>query len=100
RSVDLLWASPDCRHFSRAKSGVPRSKSVRSLADVVIRWLDAVRPEWVFMENVQEFTTWGDLYPDDHPDPKLRGCPDPAQSGKEFDRWRSKFIDLGYSFEM
>src|SRR5690606_20158358 len=30
RPVALLWASPDCRHFSRAKSGVPRSKSVRS----------------------------------------------------------------------
>lgn len=35
RPVDVLWASPDCTHFSVAKGDVPRSKEIRSLAAVV-----------------------------------------------------------------
>src|SRR4051812_25097354 len=38
RPVGLLWASPDCRHFSRAKGGKRVSKRVRSLASVVIKY--------------------------------------------------------------
>ena len=36
RPVGLLWASPDCKHFSKAKGGKPVSKKIRSLAGVVI----------------------------------------------------------------
>ena len=33
RPVGLLWASPDCKHFSKAKGGQPtRLKKIRSLA--------------------------------------------------------------------
>jgi protein gp37 len=38
RPVSLLWASPDCRHFSRAKGAKPVSKKIRSLAWVVVKW--------------------------------------------------------------
>src|SRR3546814_5815102 len=38
RPVGLLWASPDCRHHSKAKGGAPRSKRIRALAWVVVRW--------------------------------------------------------------
>lgn len=34
--VDLLWASPDCTHFSVAKGNVPRSQGIRSLAWAVL----------------------------------------------------------------
>nr|MBO2512058.1 multidrug DMT transporter [Gammaproteobacteria bacterium] len=37
RPVGLLWASPDCRHHSKAKGGAPRSKRVRGLAWIVVR---------------------------------------------------------------
>ena len=30
--VGLLWASPDCTHFSVAKGNVPRRQDIRSLA--------------------------------------------------------------------
>ena len=36
--VGLLWASPDCKHFSKAKGGKPVSKKIRSLAWVVVKW--------------------------------------------------------------
>lgn len=46
RQVDLLWASPDCTHFSWAKGGKPRSQKIRGLAWIVLEWATAVRP-WV-----------------------------------------------------
>jgi len=59
--VGILWASPDCRHFSKAKGGAPRSKSVRSLPWVIVRWVFATRPRLFLMENVEEFQAWGPL---------------------------------------
>uniref|UniRef100_UPI0037C59E36 hypothetical protein n=1 Tax=Roseicitreum antarcticum TaxID=564137 RepID=UPI0037C59E36 len=32
RHVGLLWASPDCKHFSKAKGGAPRDRNIRDLA--------------------------------------------------------------------
>lgn len=59
--VGILWASPDCRHFSKAKGGAPRSKAVRSLPWVVVHWVFATRPRLLLMENVEEFQAWGPL---------------------------------------
>src|SRR5687767_13417843 len=44
RPVGVLWASPDCTHFSIAKGDVPRRQDIRSLAWAVVRWAAAVRP--------------------------------------------------------
>lgn len=59
RRVDILWASPDCKHFSKAKGGKPVDKHIRGLAWVVLRWAAKVRPRIIFLENVEEFKTWG-----------------------------------------
>lgn len=59
--VGILWASPDCRHFSKAKGAAPRSPQVRSLAWVVVRWVYATRPRLFLLENVEEFQKWGPL---------------------------------------
>ena len=67
--VGILWASPDCRHFSKAKGGAPRSKSVRSLPWVVVRWVYATRPRLFLMENVEEFQAWGPLDDQGKPTP-------------------------------
>jgi DNA (cytosine-5)-methyltransferase 1 len=61
RPVGMLWASPDCRHFSKAKGGAPRSARVRALAWVVLRWAFATRPRLITLENVEEFADWGPL---------------------------------------
>lgn len=94
--VGLMWASPDCRHHSKAKGGKPVSKSVRDLAWVVAYWAKQVRPRMIFLENVEEFRDWG---------PLLRISegvykPDPARKGQTFDTWVSKFVRLGYRVEM
>ena len=61
--VDVLHASPDCTHFSKAKGGKPRSQHIRDLAWVVVRWAEEVRPRLITLENVEEFQTWGRLMP-------------------------------------
>jgi DNA (cytosine-5)-methyltransferase 1 len=91
RSVGLLWASPDCKHFSRAKGGKPRAKKIRSLAWVVVRWAAAVRPRVVCLENVEEFQDWGPLLPD--------GRPCPRRKGQTFRAFVSKLRRLGYAVE-
>lgn len=63
RPVGLLWASPDCKHFSRAKGSKPVEKSIRSLAWVVVRWASQIRPRVIILENVREFADWGPVVP-------------------------------------
>ena len=65
RPVDLLWASPDCTHHSKAKGSAPnRDDKRRSLACVITdKWVPACWPETIVMENVEEFVSWG---PVDH----------------------------------
>ncbi len=58
---DVMWASPDCKHFSRAKGGKPLNREIRALAWVVCEWAEAVLPRVICMENVREFETWGPL---------------------------------------
>lgn len=58
RPVGLLWASPDCRHHSKAKGRAPRSKRIRGLAWVILRWALAVSPRMIEVENVEEFLDW------------------------------------------
>jgi DNA (cytosine-5)-methyltransferase 1 len=91
RRVRHLHASPDCRHFSRAKGSKPVSDSVRSLADVVPNWLEAVRPDVVTMENVPEFPEWGPL--------DRNGRPIKARRGEFFRPWLAKIVALGYVVE-
>jgi DNA (cytosine-5)-methyltransferase 1 len=67
RPVGLLWASPDCRHHSKAKGGKPRSRKIRGLAWVVVRWALACAPRVIEIENVEEFIKWGPLGADDQP---------------------------------
>ncbi|QOR55243.1 MAG: C-5 cytosine-specific DNA methylase [Phage 67_12] len=91
RPVGLLWASPDCKHFSKAKGGKPVSKKIRGLAWVVVDWARAVRPRVICLENVEEFKTWGPLTDDN--------MPDPARRGETFDEWKGQLEALGYVVE-
>lgn len=91
RRVDVLWASPDCTHHSRAKGGKPRDQKIRSLAHVVVEWARAVRPRVIFVENVQEFLEWGPLGAD--------GLPIKSRKGESFGFWRGALELLGYRVE-
>lgn len=73
RPVGILWASPDCRHHSKAKGGKPRSIKIRGLAWIIVRWAYVTRPRLIFWENVEEFCDWGPLDDQQQPIKAERG---------------------------
>jgi DNA (cytosine-5)-methyltransferase 1 len=92
RSVALLWASPDCTHFSKAKGGAPRrERKRRDLAWVVEKWARDVRPLVIVLENVEEFKTWGPL--------DSSGRIIASQSGTTFCAFVRRLRRLGYAVE-
>lgn len=88
RKVGLLWASPDCKHFSKAKGGAPRDRNIRDLAWVVVKWAEETRPDVICMENVEEFVTWGPLGEDGQPIKELAGV--------TFELWVKRLRNAGY----
>ena len=88
--VGLLWASPSCTHFSRARGGVPVSKQLRSLGWVVVRWAAAVKPRAIICENVAEWRDWG---------PVVNGQPCQRRKGRTFQQWIGHLQRLGYTVE-
>lgn len=88
--VGVLWASPDCRHFSKAKGSAPVSKAVRGLAWMILRWAARTSPRVIFMENVEEFVTWG---------PVRKGKPVKKHAGRDFGKFKSQLQALGYAVE-
>lgn len=95
RPVGLLWGSPDCRHFSRAKGTTPVSQKIRGLAWSLAHWAEQVQPRTIFLENVEEFQTWGPL----NLGPKGTEVPDPARAGETFREWVTHFKRMGYRVE-
>ncbi len=60
RHVSLMWASPDCTHFSRARGGKPRSQHIRMLPWAVYEQAKNILPDIIVCENVAEIQTWED----------------------------------------
>ncbi|MCD2326396.1 DNA cytosine methyltransferase [Pseudosulfitobacter pseudonitzschiae] len=89
--VGLAWFSPDCKHHSKAKGGKPLDANIRDLAWVVIHWAERVRPDVIFLENVEEWQKWGPLTPDNKPDPE--------RSGDTFREWLRRLRRLKYKVE-
>ncbi|MDH2327678.1 DNA cytosine methyltransferase [Cereibacter sp. SYSU M97828] len=91
RRVGLLWASPDCKHFSKAKGGAPRDRNIRDLAWVVVKWAEEVQPDVILMENVEEFRTWGHVGED--------GQPIKEFAGQIFELWLKRLRKAGYKVQ-
>jgi DNA (cytosine-5)-methyltransferase 1 len=92
RPVGLLWASPDCVHFSKAKGGAPkRDAKIRDLAWAVVKWAKQARPRVIILENVEEFATWGPLTD--------RGEIIKSRAGETFRAWLRQLRRLGYRVE-
>jgi DNA (cytosine-5)-methyltransferase 1 len=105
--VGLVWLSPDCKHFSKAKGGTPVSKDIRGLAWVGMRWAALTKPRVMMLENVEEFQTWGPLKrvelqeQDQCGNPSTRTCwqPDPAKKGRTFDSFVRQLRAHGYNVD-
>lgn len=103
RPVGGAWFSPDCKHFSKAKGGKPKSKKIRGLAWVVINWVNKVSPRVIFLENVEEFQTWCPLITEKEAkrlgNPKLEGSPSKWRKGWFFRCFIGALRRRGYTVE-
>lgn len=90
-ALTVLWASLECTNFSRAKGGQPRDPDSRTLAEHLFRYIEAINPDYIQIENVEEFMSWGKVDGNGRPVSKDRGC--------SYIRWVNKVRKYGYNFD-
>ena len=86
----VLWASLECTNFSKAKGGQPRDADSRTLAEHLFRYIEAIDPDYIQIENVEEFMSWGDV--------DENGKPISMDKGKAYCRWIRNVKKYGYDF--
>lgn len=87
----VLWASLECTNFSRAKGGKPRDADSRTLAEHLFRYIEALNPDYIEIENVEEFMCWGDM--------DENGKPLSKRKGTSYIRWCNKVKGYGYTYD-
>lgn len=87
----VLWASLECTNFSKAKGGQPRDADSRTLAEHLFRYIDTLKPDYIYIENVEEFMCWGDL--------DENGKPISRDEGKLYLKWVRNVEKRGYKFD-
>ena len=87
----VLWASLECTNFSKAKGGQPRDADSRTLAEHLFRYIEALQPDYIQIENVEEFMCWGAL--------DENGKPVSKDQGRNYLRWVKKVCSYGYDFD-
>ncbi len=119
----VLWASLECTNFSIAKGGQSRDADSRTLANHLPRYVEALSPEYIQIENVKEFMTWGPLIVKVARDKKTGAeycpltkkteckgkkkvtnllptwVPDPKFKGTYYREWLAEMTAYGYHFE-
>lgn len=81
----VLWASLECTNFSKAKGGQPRDADSRTLAEHLHRYIEALQPDLIQIENVVEFMSWGPL--------DENGKPVSKKSGEDWLKWRRSITE-------
>lgn len=77
--------------FSKAKGGQPRDADSRTLAEHLFRYIEAIDPDYIQIENVEEFMSWGDM--DEH------GHPISKNKGRCYEKWKRNVKRYGYDFD-
>jgi DNA (cytosine-5)-methyltransferase 1 len=87
----ILWASLECTNFSKAKGGLPRDADSRTLAEHLYRYIEGLDPDYIKIENVVEFMSWGPL--------DEKGKPISKKNGLHFVHWCNHIKSYGYKNE-
>ena len=87
----VLWASLECTNFSKAKGGQPRDADSRTLAEHLFRYIEAIEPDYIQIENVEEFMSWGDM--------DENGKPISMDKGKLYQKWVRNVKKYGFDFD-
>lgn len=86
----VLWASLECTNFSKAKGGQPRDADSRTLVEHLFRYIETLNPDYIQIENVEEFMSWGDL--------DENGKPVSMKKGTSYMRWIKNVKSYGYDY--
>lgn len=89
--IITIWASLECTNFSNAKGGLPRDADSRTLAEHLFMYLEELNPDYLMIENVIEFMSWGPL--DD------KGKPVSRKRGRDYLKWIQNVMEFGYNFD-
>jgi DNA (cytosine-5)-methyltransferase 1 len=98
----VLWASLPCPHFSKARGAQPKEDEMRTMAKSLYMkydfenkihipgdsYIQILNPDYIMIENVSEFMSWGPL--------DKNGKPVSRKNGQEFIKWKNDIQDLGY----
>ena len=87
----VLWASLECTNFSKAKGGQPRDADSRTLAEHLFRYIEALQVDYIQIENVEEFMSWGNM--DEH------GHPISKDKGRCYLKWVKTVQQYGYDYD-
>ena len=87
----VLWASLECTNFSKAKGGQPRDADSRTLAEHLFRYIEDIDPDYIQIENVEEFMSWGDM--------DENGKPISKDKGRCYEKWKRNVRKYGYDFD-
>lgn len=87
----MLHASLECTNFSKAKGGQPRDADSRTLAEHLFRYIDVIDPDYIQIENVEEFMSWGDM--------DENGKPISMDKGRLYQKWVRSVKKYGYNFD-
>jgi len=83
-----IWASLECTNFSKAKGGLPKDADSRTLANHMFMYIEVLKPNYFWVENVREFMAWGPL--------DKNGKPKSRTNGKHFILWKGDICNYGY----
>lgn len=86
----ILWASLECTFFSIANNGYLDNSS-RTLANGLIRYIKTLQPDFVYIENVPQFLTWG-------PIDLKSGRPIKKLKGRDYFKWTNRIQNIGYNY--
>lgn len=112
----FLWFSAECTNYSNAKGGQSRDADSRTLPNSMFRYIEALNPDMVYVENVEEFMSWGPLRIKakkqfaTHTELKLRFNkktqqeeyawePYSKKNGIFYQQWKETIIGYGYNYE-
>jgi len=97
-----VWGSFPCPHFSKALGNKPKDEGIRTMAKSLYMNYDQVKqkhvegnsyiqvlnPDYIIIENVEEFKSWGPLCE--------KGKPIVKQNGMDWLRWKKDVCSFGY----
>lgn len=86
-----IWASLECSNYSKAKGGLPRDADSRTLAEHLYMYIEHLKPDYLYIENVREFMSWGPL--------DKKGRPVSSKNGRDYILWTKTVQSFGYDYD-